>query len=208
MAETTFFILGGVAVALALLLSAIGLRREGFPGTARRAVAIGVLFAALVAATGAFAWVQAAEHQEEHAEELAAERAEAFAERAAQTEEQIGAAEGATGPEGEADAPPAETAAEAETTLDLTSPEDGSLRFDTDSLAADAGVIAIEYTNPSPVPHNVAIEGDGETLAEGEVVTDGGTSIAETEVQSGAYVFFCTVPGHREAGMEGELTVR
>lgn len=207
MAETTFFILGGVVVVLALVLSAVGLRWERFPRTGRGGVAIGILFAALVAATGAFAWIQAAEHQDEYAEELAAERAEAFAARAAQLEEEIGAAEGGAAPADEDQPPPPDTA-EADTTLDLSSPEDGSLVFDPDSLSADAGLIALEYTNPSPVPHDVAIEGDGETLDQGEVVTDGAISVAQAELESGAYVFYCTVPGHRDAGMEGELTIR
>ena len=211
MAETTFFILGGVLVGLALLLSAVGLRWERFPGSRGLAVTIPILIAALVVATGAFAWIQAEDHQDEYAAELAAERAEAADERAAQLSEQLAAAEGTSPDAGDDGGQPPEEgggAGPADTTLELTSPEDGSLSFDTETLEADAGTIAIDYTNPSPVPHDVAIEADGATVAQGEVVTDGGTSTAEADLESGAYAFFCSVPGHREAGMEGELTVR
>jgi plastocyanin len=57
------------------------------------------------------------------------------------------------------------------------------------------------------VPHNVYIEDDsGEVLAETETVT-GEATTAEAELEAGTYTYFCDVPGHREGGMEGTLTV-
>ena len=50
------------------------------------------------------------------------------------------------------------------------------------------------------------LEGDGVDEV-GEIVKDGGTSTVEAEVQAGEYTFYCSVPGHREGGMEGTLTV-
>ncbi len=67
--------------------------------------------------------------------------------------------------------------------------------------------MSIEYTNPSPVPHNVAIEFDGAPLAQGETVSDGALGPATAELEPGDYVFYCAIPGHRESGMEGTLTV-
>jgi plastocyanin len=88
-------------------------------------------------------------------------------------------------------------------TLQLTSPADGSLVFEPDTLTAQAGEVTIDYDNPAGVPHAVEIEGEGEPSDE---VTDDSTSLT-VELEAGEYTFFCPVPGHREAGMEGTLTV-
>lgn len=56
------------------------------------------------------------------------------------------------------------------------------------------------------VPHGIAIEGvqGGEELA---ACDPGGSGSATVELEAGEYTFFCTVPGHRDSGMEGTLTV-
>ena len=68
--------------------------------------------------------------------------------------------------------------------------------------------MAIELRNPAPVAHNVAIEGGGEEVVRSRTVSNGGRATAEAELKAGRYTFFCGVPGHREGGMEGTLTVR
>ena len=60
--------------------------------------------------------------------------------------------------------------------------------------------------NPQSVPHDIAVEGNG-VNEKGEVVQGGGTSEFSANLQAGEYTFFCSVPGHREGGMEGKLTV-
>lgn len=60
--------------------------------------------------------------------------------------------------------------------------------------------------NPATVPHNVAIEGSG-VDEEGEIVGEGETSTVEADLEPGEYTFYCSVPGHRQSGMEGTLTV-
>ncbi|MEX2195524.1 MAG: plastocyanin/azurin family copper-binding protein [Thermoleophilaceae bacterium] len=81
----------------------------------------------------------------------------------------------------------------------------GALAFDTDTLEAQAGQVTITMDNPSSTPHNVALEGQG-VDEEGEVVTEAESQVS-AELQPGEYTFFCSVPGHRQGGMEGTLTV-
>jgi plastocyanin len=84
----------------------------------------------------------------------------------------------------------------------------GELAFEEKSATAKAGKDTIDFTNQSSVPHNVTIEdssgkevGATETLAEG-------ASAATVDLKPGTYTFYCSVPGHREAGMEGKLVVK
>jgi plastocyanin len=90
-------------------------------------------------------------------------------------------------------------------TLNLSAPADGSLSFNTDTLSAAAGTLNIEFSNPSSVPHAVAVEGNG-VEEESETVT-GGRAPLTAELEAGEYTFYCPVGDHRQAGMEGTLTV-
>ena len=72
---------------------------------------------------------------------------------------------------------------------------------------APAGKITIESVNEQSTDHNIAVEGDG-VDEKGPVVKDGGTSKIDVDLKPGEYTFYCSVPGHREGGMEGKLTVK
>ena len=92
------------------------------------------------------------------------------------------------------------------TELKIAADPGGALKFDKDSLEAPAGKVTIVMDNPSSLPHAVEIEGAG-VEEEGETVQKGGTSTASAELKAGDYEFYCPVPGHKEGGMEGTLTV-
>jgi uncharacterized cupredoxin-like copper-binding protein len=91
-------------------------------------------------------------------------------------------------------------------TLEIAADPSGAFKFDKSALTAKAGKVTIEMDNPSDVPHAVEIEGMG-VEAEGETVEKGGVSKATADVKPGTYEFYCPVDGHRQAGMEGTLTV-
>lgn len=108
--------------------------------------------------------------------------------------------------------PPAQTSTAAESSGDvqklaLRADEGGALKFDKSSLTAAAGTVEIEMDNPAQVRHNVAVEGHG-VDEQGPVVAQGGKSMVTVDLEAGTYEFYCSVGNHREAGMEGTLTVR
>ena len=91
------------------------------------------------------------------------------------------------------------------TTLDVAADPSGQLEFEPTELSAPAGDITLELTNDSAVPHNIAVDG-----AEGvsDTIQDGGTADLTVNLPAGEYEYYCDVPGHREAGMVGTLTVQ
>ncbi|MDQ6606006.1 MAG: plastocyanin/azurin family copper-binding protein [Actinomycetota bacterium] len=82
----------------------------------------------------------------------------------------------------------------------------GKLAFNTKALKAKAGTVTLTLSNPSSFPHGISIEGKG-VDKDGKVVGNGGTSTVTTKLEPGTYTFYCPVPGHRAAGMQGTLTV-
>ncbi len=92
--------------------------------------------------------------------------------------------------------------------VSLEADKEGQLKFDTTSLSAKAGKVAIAFTNSSPVGHNVTIESSGGQTVGATPTFQGGSKTLEVTLKAGTYKFFCSVPGHRQAGMEGTLTVK
>jgi plastocyanin len=92
-------------------------------------------------------------------------------------------------------------------TVDISAPADGNLAFDQTDLTTKAGAVTINFDNPASISHDVKVEdSSGAELGGTELVAQGDAT-ATVDLQSGSYTFFCSVPGHREAGMEGTLTV-
>jgi len=82
------------------------------------------------------------------------------------------------------------------------------LAFSSDTAESEAGEVTVDFNNAQSVPHDVAFEdSSGKTVGQTEVIAEGEDS-AVVNLKPGTYTFFCTIPGHREAGMEGTLTVK
>jgi len=78
--------------------------------------------------------------------------------------------------------------------------------FTKTTATANAGVITLQSKNPQSVSHDISIKGTG-VSEQGNEVSDGGTSTVTVTVTPGKYIFYCSVPGHEQAGMKGVLTV-
>jgi plastocyanin/mono/diheme cytochrome c family protein len=92
-------------------------------------------------------------------------------------------------------------------TLDMPTDPTGQLFYKFKEATAPAGQLTIDSKNASPVDHNIAIEGNG-VDQKGPVVKDGATSTVKVDLKPGTYTFYCSVDGHRQAGMQGKLTVK
>lgn len=67
-----------------------------------------------------------------------------------------------------------------------------------------AGATRLVLTNHGYVAHNLTIDELGIQL----VATRGGTDeLTLVDPTAGVYTFYCSISGHREAGMEGTLTI-
>jgi plastocyanin len=188
MEETLFYVFGSALVVSALVLSAVGLRSENFPPS--RAVLVGVIgyFVVLVAATSVFAVLNAREEQRHRDAELA--EAAATEEDTSEPTTPEGAGGGAQG---------------TSTTLNLAA-DPSAIAYDTTELSGSAGEVTIDFDNPSAIAHDVCLESGGEDLGCSETIAEGNASISQ-DLEPGPYTFYCSVDGHRQAGMEGTLTI-
>jgi plastocyanin len=68
------------------------------------------------------------------------------------------------------------------------------------------GTYTFNVTNNGPTAHNLTIEGPGVDNQATPTFTSGSQSLTVT-LKKGSYDFFCSVPGHKEAGMNLDVTV-
>jgi plastocyanin len=92
-------------------------------------------------------------------------------------------------------------------TLQLAADPSGALKFDKTSLEATAGSVTVDFTNDSSLPHDVKLQGPGVDGEGTDTITGSSTSVT-LDLQPGDYTFYCSVDGHRAAGMEGKLVVK
>jgi uncharacterized cupredoxin-like copper-binding protein len=92
-------------------------------------------------------------------------------------------------------------------TLEIDADPTGQLKFVASSATATPGSVTLRMANKSSVSHDIAIEGNGLSQL-GKIVANGGVSTVTASLKPGKYTFYCSVPGHRQAGMFGTLTVK
>jgi|HubBroStandDraft_2_1064218.scaffolds.fasta_scaffold72027_2 plastocyanin len=221
--KVPFYIAGGVLVAWALIVSlGLGLRRPDFPGGAggeRAVIAITVVLVIAAASTAVLtsgtsaktapvanaAATQTSPTSGEAAPSTTAATPTTSTPSSSSTPAAPTTATSPTATTG-TPAPSSSPAAGATTALKLAAEPGGQLSYDTKQLTAKAGKVTITMTNMSPIEHDVAVAQGSKVL--GVTPTfQGGSRTLTLSLKPGTYTFYCTVPGHRQAGMEGTLTV-
>lgn len=84
----------------------------------------------------------------------------------------------------------------------------GALMFTKKSYTVKAGTVDITFQNSSGEGHNLYLQQgtSGKVLGSTPTITSGSKSFTVT-LKAGKYTYYCNVPGHRQAGMFGTLTV-
>jgi plastocyanin len=99
--------------------------------------------------------------------------------------------------------------AAASRTLSESADPTGKLAFTKPDLVAKSGKVTISFANMSPLPHNMTIQQGTSGAVVGHTPTfSGGAKTLTVDLKPGTYTFYCSVPGHRAAGMQGTLTVK
>jgi plastocyanin len=200
--KVPFYIAGGLLVLWALFVSlALGMRRPAFPGnlTGERTV-IAITAVLVLAALSTAVLTSGSPAKTTSSATVAPYNSEAPPATAPSA-----AAPAETAKPGA----PATTAiprARASTKLKLEANPTGLLSYNTKQLSAKAGAVTIEMANMSPLEHNVTVA-KGSTVLGATPTFKGGTRSLTIALKPGTYTFYCSVPGHRQAGMEGTLSV-
>jgi mono/diheme cytochrome c family protein len=96
------------------------------------------------------------------------------------------------------------TAVEKGGVISIPADPGGQLAFSDAKATGTAGPVTIEMPNKSGTQHDIVIDG----LGRGEVVSQGTSSFKASLDAGKTYTYYCSVPGHRQAGMQGTLTVK
>ena len=187
-----FHIIGGALALWAVLLAGLGVLNHNFPPKGFEKVVIGISAILVIGAISA-AIATGGEKKPQGGGEQATSSAPG-----------TGANNGQATPGGNPATPPASAAAQ---TLKLSAAASGQLAFSTTALSGKAGTIRIVMHNPAPLQHNISLQGPGGVNLHGATVSQNGDSQVQASLKPGKYTFYCSVPGHRQAGMQGTLTV-
>jgi uncharacterized cupredoxin-like copper-binding protein len=205
--KVPFYIAGGALVVWALVVSlGLGLRRPDFPGgTGGERIVIAITIVLVIAAASTAVLTSGTPAK-------TAPVASASTAQTSPTGNEAPASTAASTPSTSPKAttgtpsPPSSPAAGASTALKLAANPGGQLSYNTKQLAAKAGKVTIAMTNMSPIEHNVTVA-KGSTVLGATPTFQGGSKTLTLNLKPGTYTFYCSVPGHRQAGMEGTLTV-
>ena len=181
--KTLFFVAAGVLIAWAIIVSGAGIRSTRFPSSPAQGRMLMAISAVLVLFAGSMAVVTAKTPPPT-------------------PHFNTGAITNGVAPQ----VTPV-SAAPTNGPVKLAADPKGGLSFDAKTLSAASSHVTIDFTNRSPVAHNLTIANAGGKVLGATATFNGGTKALTLDLPAGTYTFYCSVPGHEQAGMKGTLTV-
>ena len=204
--KVPFYIAGGLLVVWALFISlVVGMRRADFPSNLAGQRAVSAITAVLVLGAASTAVLTAGTPAKSAPAAPAPAPGTGGATAPAPAAPSTSTSTATPAPGTPASSLPG-TQTGARTSLSLAANASGALSYSTKQLSAKAGTVTIVMTNASQLEHNVTIA-SGSTVIGATPTFAGGNRSVTVALKPGTYTFYCSVPGHRQAGMEGTLTI-
>ena len=91
--------------------------------------------------------------------------------------------------------------------LQIDADPTGQLAYVSKLANASAGPVTFKMQNKSSVPHDLVVQGPG-VSGKTPIQVNGSTGQFKATLKAGTYTYFCSVDGHRAAGMQGKLVVK
>ena len=100
-------------------------------------------------------------------------------------------------------APPGSSTKDAQS---ITATEaDFSITLDADTFAP--GTYQVQVVNHGHATHNLVVERNGNDVEKSKAVGPGESTTLTVTLESGTYVFYCSIGNHRQMGMETTVSV-
>jgi uncharacterized cupredoxin-like copper-binding protein len=75
------------------------------------------------------------------------------------------------------------------------------------STSLGAGAYEFDLKNDGKVPHDLTIDGPGVAKAHTPTIEGGASATLKVTLKAGEYDFYCSVPGHKQLGMDVKVKV-
>jgi plastocyanin len=85
--------------------------------------------------------------------------------------------------------------------------KESEFKIELPSTTLSPGRYTFDLTNNGHIGHDLVIDGPGVSDEKTPVIDGGKTAKLTVELKSGTYDFYCSVPGHKQAGMDVKVTV-
>jgi mono/diheme cytochrome c family protein len=91
--------------------------------------------------------------------------------------------------------------------LQIDADPTGQLAYVSKLANGTPGAVTFKMQNKSSVQHDLVVQGPG-VNGKTAIVSNGATGQFKATLKAGSYTFFCSVDGHRAAGMQGKIVVK
>ena len=84
---------------------------------------------------------------------------------------------------------------------------ESEFKIELPSTTLTPGRYTFDLTNKGQVDHDLVVDGPGVSDEKTPVIGSGKTAKLTVDLKSGTYDFYCSVPGHKQAGMDVKVDV-